>query len=367
MGCAVPVTISDVVAISASVRSRLLMHSEAVHRLAAAATLVTLAGLYYDGWWHGTFGRHSFWILPHRVIYGGVGLTAGVLFFRWVLDQQGGRAFARGYRVLGVAVGLTVLAAPFDDLWHRTFGVEPSTSVLSFWSPPHLTGLLSAIVGGLGVLSTMVQEDGSRRFPWAMIVQSVGIIGFATFALIPFEPTSLYQVGGVLGPVPIVLVLVGLRVMAVAVVHRPGTATALALILTPLVAFLSRAPRPDTHFVAPLLFVGILALAAFSAAAVLDLLFLRRPQGAGDRNTLGRWGVAYTVVFALIFYPAANQVLRSGWNALEIATMIAAAILSGYGAGWVAWWAARLLAGGRGTVTGTMAGAAIEKRPQAIS
>ncbi len=323
-------------AISAFADSRLQIRTESVHRLAAVATLVTLAGLYYDGWWHGTFGRHSFWILPHRVIYVGVGLTAGVVLLRWLLDRQAGRAFARGYNVLGIAVGLTVLAAPFDDLWHRTFGAEPSTSVLSFWSPPHLTGLLSAIVGGLGVLSTMVQEDGSRRFPWTMIVQTVGIIGFATFALIPFEPTSLYQVGGVVGPVPIVLVLVGLRLMAVAVVRRPGTATALALILTPLVAFLSRAPRPDTRVVAPVAFVGILALAAFVAAAVLDLLFLRYPQGAGDRNTLGRWGVAYTTVFTFLFYPAANAVLRSGWNALEIATMIAAAILSGYGAGWVA-------------------------------
>ncbi len=345
---------------------RFLMRSEAVHRLAAAATLVTLAGLYFDGWWHGTFGRHSFWILPHRVIYAGVGLTAAVILLRWVLDRQAGRALTRGYRILGVAVGLTVLAAPFDDLWHRTFGVELPTSVLSFWSPPHLTGLLSAIVGGLGVLSTMVQEDGSRRFPWAMIVQTVGIIGFATFALIPFEPTSLYQVGGVAGPIPIVLILVGLRLMAVAVVRRPGTATALALILTPLVGFLSRAPRPDTRFVPPLLFVGILALAAFGAAAVLDLLFLRRPQGAGDRNTLGLWGVAYTTVFALLFYPAANIVLRSGWSALDIATMIAAAILSGYGAGWVAWRAARLLTGGGGSIAGTTAGAATEKRLHAV-
>jgi len=342
------------------------MRREVVHRLAAVATLVTLAGLYFDGWWHGTFGRHSFWILPHRVIYGGVGLTASVVLLRWFLDRQAGRAFARGYRVLGVAVGLTVLAAPFDDLWHRTFGVELPTSVLSFWSPPHLTGLLSAIVGGLGVLSTMVQEDGSRRFPWAMIVQTVGIIGFATFALIPFEPTSLYQVGGVAGPVPIVLVLVGLRVMAVAAVRRPGTATAMALILTPLVGFLSRAPRPDTRFVPPLLFVGILALAAFGAAAVLDLLFLRRPQDAGDGNTLGRWGMAYTTVFTILFYPEANTVLRSGWSAREIATMIVVAILSGYGAGWVAWWAGRLLAGGGGSVAGTIAGTAIEERPRAV-
>ncbi len=346
---------------SAFANSRLLMRSEAVHRLAAVASLVTLVGLYYDGWWHGTFGRHSFWILPHRVIYAGVGLTAGVIFLRWVLDRQAGRAFAQGYRVLAVAVGLTVLAAPFDDLWHRTFGVEPSTSILSFWSPPHLTGLLSAIVGGLGVLSTMLQEDGSRRFPWAMIVQTVGIIGFATFVLIPFEPTSLYQVGGIAGPVPIVLVLVGLRVMAVAVVRRAGTATAMALILTPLVAFLSRAPRPDTHFVPPLLFVGILALAAFGAAGVLDLMYLRHPQGPGNVNTLGRWGAAYTTVFALVFYPAANAVLRSGWSAPEVAVMTAAAILSGYGAGWVAWWAARLLEAGRRSV-----GGGIEERPHAF-
>jgi hypothetical protein len=334
----------------ASARSRLLMRGDTVHRLAALATLIVLVGLFFDGWWHGTFGRHSFWILPHRVIYSGVGLTAAVVLLRWFLDRQAGRVFSPGYRVLGVALGLTVLAAPFDDLWHRTFGVEAPTSVLSFWSPPHLTGLLSAIVGGLGVLSTMAREDGPRRFPWTMIVQTVGIIGFATFALIPFEPTSLYQVAGVLGPVPIVVVLVGLRLMAVSLVRRPGTATAIAVILTPLVLFLSRAPRPDTHFVPPLLFTGILVIAAFGAAAVLDLLFLRRPQGAGIGDTLGRWGMAYTAVFALIFYPAANMVLRSGWSALEIAIIVMGAIVSGYGAGRAAWWSVRQLAGGGGAV-----------------
>src|SRR5258708_36770550 len=98
---------------STFVLRRLLMRGEAVHRLAAVATLVTLAGLYFDGWWHGTFGRHSFWILPHRVIYGGVGPTAGVLPLRGALDLQPRRAFSLGYRVPGVALGRPLLSGPF--------------------------------------------------------------------------------------------------------------------------------------------------------------------------------------------------------------------------------------------------------------
>lgn len=340
-------------------RRGLVVPAEVVHRLAATSMFVLLVGLYFDGWWHGTFGRHSFWILPHQVIYGGVGLTAGVVFFRWWLDRQAGRPIAPGYRLLGVALGLTVLAAPFDELWHRTFGVEASTSVLSFWSPPHLTGLLSAIAGGIGVLSTMAREDGPRRFPLAMIVQIVSIIGFATFALIPFEPTSLYQVGGVLGPVPIVLILVGLRVMAAAVVRRRGTVTTIALILTPLVAFLSRAPRPDTHAIAPPMFTGVLAIAALGAGATLDFLFFRHPQRTGDGHTLGLWAMAYTAVFALLFYPAANGVLASGWTAQEIAIMITLAILAGYGAGWSAWWSVRRLAGGEAAARSKTVGSVI--------
>lgn len=317
---------------------------ETVHRIAVGASLLLVVGLYFDGWWHGTFGRHSFWIPPHVVVYAGVAVMTGALAARWWRDRGERRALAPGYRVLAVAVALTLLAAPIDDLWHRTFGEEAPTSVLSIWSPPHLTGLLSAVAGGLGVLSTMVREDGAGRLYWWMVVQAASVIGFATFVIIPLEPTGFYRVGGVAGPLLITFLLVGLRLMTLSLLRRPGTVTAIAGIITPLLIFITRAPGPASPPPPPMP-PWLLALPAFAGAALLDLLALRRPEGLDNPETLARWGVLYTALFTFLFYPAANAILGSGWSPVEIAAIIAGSALMGSPTGRAAWWAARRLAG----------------------
>ena len=314
------------------------------HRLAVGASLLLLVGLYFDGWWHGAFGRHSFWIPPHVVIYTGVGVMTAALLARWWRDGGEGRAFPAGYRVLGVAIALTFAAAPFDELWHRTFGEELATSPLVIWSPPHLIGLFSAIAGGLGVLAAMVREDGPRRLYGWMVAQAAAVVGFATFVIIPLEPTGFYRAAGVAGPWIIALVLVGLRLMALSLLRRPGTVTGIAAVITPLIILLTRAPSPATPPPPPLP-PWIIALPAFAGAALLDLLAIRRPQGLDQPETLAWWGMAYTALFASLFYPAANAALGSGWSGVELAAMIAGSTLMAYPAGRLAGWAARGLAG----------------------
>ncbi len=257
-----------------STRSVRLPSRPSIHRLAVGASLLLLVGLYFDGWWHGTFGRHSFWIPPHVVVYAGVGVMTGALAARWWRDRVDGRALPAGYRVLGIAIALTILAAPVDDFWHRTFGEEAPTSVLAIWSPPHLTGLLSAVGGGLGVLATMVREDPARRLYWWMVGQAAALVGFATFVIIPLEPTGFYRAAGVAGPWIIAILLVGLRLMALSLLRRPGTVTGIAAVMTPLIVFLTRAPSPASPTPPPLP-PWVIALPAFAGAALLDLLASR--------------------------------------------------------------------------------------------
>jgi hypothetical protein len=242
-----------------------------------------------------------------------------------------------------MAIAFTILAAPLDDFWHRTFGEEAPTSVLAFWSPPHLTGLLSAIAGGLGVLSTLVREDPERRLYWWMVAQAAAVVGFATFVIIPLEPTGIYRVAGVAGPWLITFVLVGLRLMALSLLRRPGTATGIAAVITPLVILLTRASGPASF--PPPMPAWVVALPAFAGAAWLDLLARARPQGMDQPRTLSRWGLGYTIVFAGLFYPAANAARGSGWSAGEIGAMVAGASLMALPAGRAAWWVARRLAG----------------------
>jgi len=53
----------------------------------------------------------------------------------------------RGFHLAAWGIGLTVLAAPIDDLWHRLFGLD-----VTLWSPPHLLGIAGAAINTLACL-----------------------------------------------------------------------------------------------------------------------------------------------------------------------------------------------------------------------
>ncbi|HJZ49695.1 MAG TPA: hypothetical protein VKE41_21105, partial [Roseiflexaceae bacterium] len=46
-----------------------------------------------------------------------------------------------GFFILGIGVLQMLISAPFDDWWHRRYGVD-----VSVWSPPHLIGFSGAVV-----------------------------------------------------------------------------------------------------------------------------------------------------------------------------------------------------------------------------
>jgi len=110
-----------------------------------AAHLVTVWGTQWDIRWHLLIGRDSFWIPPHLMTYSGVTaivlVSFGVLAWTSVQALRGvtapgmirliGITGTRGYHLAAYGIALTVLAAPIDDLWHRTFGLD-----VTLWSPP---------------------------------------------------------------------------------------------------------------------------------------------------------------------------------------------------------------------------------------
>jgi len=82
-----------------------------------------------------------------------VGLSFGVLAWTTLRPSPGaadvvrvlGLTGTRGFHLAAWGIALTVLAAPIDDLWHRLFGLD-----VTLWSPPHLLGLLGAMINTLG-------------------------------------------------------------------------------------------------------------------------------------------------------------------------------------------------------------------------
>ena len=121
-------------------------------------------GVQWDIQWHVLIGRDSFWIAPHLMTYAGVGAGgAGELRRAWRGALIGrpdrspgsprrwplrvlGLTGTRGFHLAAWGIALTVLAAPIDDLWHRLFGLD-----VTLWSPPHLLGIVGAVVDKLRV------------------------------------------------------------------------------------------------------------------------------------------------------------------------------------------------------------------------
>jgi hypothetical protein len=130
-----------------------------------ALTALALVGAFGNAWdlfWHIAIGRDSFWIPPHTMMYIAIGLS-GLIALAVVLADTLRRADGLsamlgfraplGFYILGLGVLQMLLAAPFDDYWHRRYGVD-----VSVWSPPHLIGFSGAMVMLCGLIIATTSE-----------------------------------------------------------------------------------------------------------------------------------------------------------------------------------------------------------------
>ena len=138
-----------------------------IARTGTAAPLIvglvgTLLSWFGSGWdvsWHRLFGRDTFWSTPHLFIYVGVALWGVAALIATATAIAGrpirGRALAvgplraeLGIALIGVGALVTILAGPFDNLWHSIFGRD-----VDIWSPPHLAGIAGGAIGLFGWLA----------------------------------------------------------------------------------------------------------------------------------------------------------------------------------------------------------------------
>ena len=122
-------------------------------------TLLSWFGSGWDVSWHRMFGRDTFWSTPHLFIYTGVALWGVAALIATGTAMAGrpirGRALVLGplraelgLALIGVGALVTILAGPFDNLWHSLFGRD-----VDIWSPPHLAGIAGGAIGLLGWLA----------------------------------------------------------------------------------------------------------------------------------------------------------------------------------------------------------------------
>ncbi len=95
---------------------------------ALVAHAILVYGIAADLKWHKIYPLREFYFIdPHIIVYAGITvLLAGLAFLR-----------LKGNRVSLWVFVVYPLLSVFDEVWHRTFGIELATSPLAFWSPAH--------------------------------------------------------------------------------------------------------------------------------------------------------------------------------------------------------------------------------------
>ena len=294
--------------------------------LGLGAVFAALGGIYWDVTWHATLGRDSFWIAPHLFVYAGVNVlllsALGGYALAWRRAGSIRSSFAHGvgtgFAVAALGPAIQITAAPFDDLWHRLYGLD-----VTIWSPPHLMGVVGGMVGIYGLLAVLRAERPTRdlRPLWrgASANEVTGILLFgAALSLSMFTLAELdFHLEGrdVLFYPMLAGTLAAVPLMAAArYFGRPGAATAVALTYTAfrlLVLLLIWGMGSTEHLTPP--------VAVLAPALAIDLaLYLTRQRGvfvaallSGPALLLGEW-----LSRAVFGGPA--------WEPLEVATSLAA-------------------------------------------
>jgi len=190
--------------------------------IAAALYTAVLAGT-WDAWWHGAMGRDSFWEAPHLLLYSAifVAIASGVYAWRKLGEKV--------WRNLAMILLLIPISAPFDDLWHRAYGVEDISSVLAIWSPPHLV-LIFAMLASLILLLPTLRTDKdlvAKRFFGAMTFAAM--LSLVLLLLAPFIPIGPWHLLGFWGAGLCTAALVAIILLAQKWIPGLGSATLLML------------------------------------------------------------------------------------------------------------------------------------------
>ena len=167
-------------------------------------TLLSWFGSGWDVSWHRIFGRDTFWSTPHLFIYTGVALWGVAALIATATAMAGrpirGRALVvgplraeLGLALIGLGALVTILAGPFDNLWHAIFGRD-----VDIWSPPHLAGIAGGVIGLLGWLAATAPgvfpiDERVRR---VLRLFTLGnLIAISVFALNFYYITSVAREG----------------------------------------------------------------------------------------------------------------------------------------------------------------------------
>ena len=176
--------------------------------------VAVIAGI-WDVWWHGAMGRDSFWEPPHIMLYFSVILAVILGVVGYIQTKE------KLLKRLVLVLLVIPLAGPFDELWHRIFGIEDLSSPLIVWSPPHLA-IIFALLTSFILLLPLLRRDAKE---WQIIFGAVvfsSILQLLLFLFAPFQPEGAWHLAGFFGTFFIGAVITGVLILAQRWIPHPA-------------------------------------------------------------------------------------------------------------------------------------------------
>jgi len=173
----------------------------------AILKLFNFIGGAWDIQWHVAIGRDSLWIPPHLMVF--VAFLGGLILVLVMIGYEtalwiGGQEMPHVARVVGLRgprayffilfayVG-ALLAAVFDEAWHRIFGIDAT-----LWSPPHLAIMAATAVVDYSLLLGITAS--ARRlgygFRWnSPLLWGIVLAGAYAYEAVHFQIGEAFIVG----------------------------------------------------------------------------------------------------------------------------------------------------------------------------
>src|SRR3989344_4396062 len=174
--------------------------------LAILLFVAVLAGT-WDAWWHGAIGRDSFWEPPHILLYSSILLAVILGIYGYLQTKE------KRWRTLALVLVLIPVSGPFDELWHRMFGVEDLSSPFIVWSPPHMA-IIFSIMASMILLLPILRKDSRDMQVLLGSMIFAALLNLILFLFAPLQPEGPWHLVGFFGPFFATAGIVGILMLA---------------------------------------------------------------------------------------------------------------------------------------------------------
>lgn len=172
--------------------------------LALVLWTVAIIGIDWDVQWHELIGRDGFWTPPHWMFYSFVTATGLVCLIEVLIEtfmfhrkQSGVNAHTTtsvlfffhgpvGFALAGFGMVVMLISAPFDDYYHRIYGID-----VAVWTPFHVMLILGMVMTSLGLVYAFASEVTRRHLATSSQVTPSFLTRLKTDLVSLFNPAML--------------------------------------------------------------------------------------------------------------------------------------------------------------------------------